>query len=56
MKIENDYTHVPETIKFYNKIKFEIDVVDQMVRKTSVRIVQDRSGGLFKFFIIFQIW
>ena len=37
IQVEDDYKRVPETIAFYNKTKFGVDVVDQMTRKYSVK-------------------
>ena len=37
VRIEGNYKRVPETITFYNKTKYGVDVVDQMARKYSVK-------------------
>ena len=37
VRIEDNYKRVPETIAFYNKTKYGVDVVDQMARKSSVK-------------------
>ena len=37
MQVGDNYKFVPETIAFYNKTKFGVDVVDQMARKYSVK-------------------
>ena len=38
IQIENNRKCVPETITFYNKTKFGVDVSDQMARKYSVKV------------------
>ena len=38
IQIEDNYKRVPETIAFYNETKFGVDVVDQLVRKYSVKV------------------
>ncbi|XP_071039876.1 piggyBac transposable element-derived protein 4-like [Parasteatoda tepidariorum] len=37
VKVENDAKRVPETVAYYNKTKFGVDIVDQMARKYSVK-------------------
>lgn len=37
IQIEDNRKHVPETITFYNKTKFGVDVADQMARKYSIK-------------------
>lgn len=37
VKIKNDAKRVPETVAYYNKTKFGVDIVDQMARKYSVK-------------------
>ena len=37
VKVEDNYKRVPETVTFYNKTKFGVDVVDQMARKYTVK-------------------
>ena len=37
VRIEDNYKRVPETIAFYNKTKYGVDVVGQMARKSSVK-------------------
>ena len=37
VRIEDNYKRVPETIAFNNKTKYDVDVVDQMTRKYSVK-------------------
>ena len=37
IQVEDNYKHVPETIAFYNKTKFGVDVVDQIACKHSVK-------------------
>ena len=37
VQVEHNYKHVPETIAFYNKTKFGVDVVDQMALKYSMK-------------------
>lgn len=37
VKIEKDKKKLPETILFYNKTKFGVDITDQMARKYSVK-------------------
>ena len=37
IQVEDNYKRVPETIAFYNKTKFGVDVIDQMAHKYSVK-------------------
>ena len=37
VQVEDNYKRVPETITFYNRTKFGVDVVDQMARKYNVK-------------------
>ena len=37
VKINNDRKRIPETVAYYNKTKFGVDVTDQMARKYSVK-------------------
>ena len=37
VQIEDNHKRLPETISYYNKTKFGVDVVDQMTRKYSVK-------------------
>ncbi|XP_055388036.1 piggyBac transposable element-derived protein 4-like, partial [Condylostylus longicornis] len=37
VKIAENYKLLPETVEFYNKTKFGVDVIDQMARKYSVK-------------------
>ena len=37
VRIEDNYKRIPETITFYNKTKYGVDVVDQMARKYSMK-------------------
>ena len=37
IQVEDNYKRVLETIAFYNKTKFGVDVIDQMARKYSVK-------------------
>ena len=53
VRIKDNYKRVPETIAFYNKTKYGVDIVDQMARKYSVK------AGSFQWplhFSIFWIW
>lgn len=37
VKIQDNFKKLPETVSFYNKTKFGVDVTDQMARKYSVK-------------------
>ena len=42
IEIENNDARMPETIEFFNSIKFGVDVTDQMARKYNVKSKSQR--------------
>ncbi|XP_024224668.1 uncharacterized protein LOC112213134 [Bombus impatiens] len=55
IQVEDNYKGDPETIAFYNKTKFGVDVVDQMAPKYSVKAGSFRWSLQVSFFNILDL-
>ena len=54
IQVKDNYKHVTEIIAFYNNTKFDVDIVDQMARKYSMKVGSFRRP-LPVFFFFFNI-
>ena len=54
VKINNDRKRISETVAYYNKTKFGINITDQMARKYSVK--SNPTDGLWKYSSTSLIW
>ncbi|KAL2737025.1 piggyBac transposable element-derived protein 4-like [Vespula squamosa] len=49
IKIEKTDKRIPETIRFYNIIKFGVNITNQMARKYSVMALENLENSLCRF-------